>query len=88
MSELGAKWADSQISEAFGISTRTVERIREKLVQEGLETALNWAKPMRVKSRIIDGEKETHLLALACCDAPDGRSRWTLRLLGAWATQG
>jgi hypothetical protein len=82
MSELGAKWLDSQISEAFGISTRTVERVRERLVQEGIESALNRAKPIRVKSRVIDGEKEAHLLALACSDAPDGRSRWTLRLLG------
>ena len=47
-----------------------------------LESALNRAKPIRVKSRVIDGEKEAHLLALACGDAPDGRSRWTLRLLG------
>jgi hypothetical protein len=41
ISELGEKWWDSQISEAFGISTRTVERVRERLVQEGLESALN-----------------------------------------------
>ena len=82
ISEWGEKWLDIQISEAFGISTRTDERVRERLVQEGLEAALNRAKPIRVKSRIIDGEKEAHLLALACCDAPDGRSRWTLRLLG------
>ena len=79
---MGEKWQDSQISEAFGISARTVERIRERLVQEGLESALNRAKPIRVKSRVIDGEKEAHLVALACADAPDGRSRWTLRLLG------
>jgi len=52
------------------------------LVQEGIESALNRAKPIRVKSRVIDGEKEAHLLALTCGDAPDGRSRWTLRLLG------
>jgi transposase len=82
ISELGTKWTDSQISEAFGISTRTVERVRERLVQEGIEPALNRAKPIQVKSRVIDGEKEAHLLALACSDAPDGRSRWTLRLLG------
>ena len=82
ISELGEKWLDSQISEAFGISTRTVERVRERLVQEGLESALNRAKPIRVKSRVIDGEKEAHLLALVCGDAPEGRNRWTLRLLG------
>ena len=82
ISELGEKWLDIQISQAFGISTRTVERVRERLVQEGLESALNRAKPIRVKSRVIDGEKEAHLVALACADAPDGRSRWTLRLFG------
>ena len=52
------------------------------LVQEGIESALNRAKPIRVKSRVIDGEKEAYLLAFTCGDAPDGRSRWTLRLLG------
>lgn len=82
ISEFGEKWQDSQISETFGISTRTVERVRERLIQEGLESALNRAKPARVKRRVIDGEKEAHLLALVCGDAPEGRSRWTLRLLG------
>ena len=82
ISDLGEKWQDKPIGEAFGISTRTVERVRERLVQEGLESALNRTKPIRVKSRIIDGENEAHLIALACGDAPDGRSRWTLRLLG------
>ena len=70
ISEFGEKWLDSQISEAFGIPTRTVERVRERLVQEGLEAALNRAKPIQVKSRVIDGEKEAHLVALACADAP------------------
>lgn len=82
VSELSEKWQDSQISEAFGMSTRTIERVRERLVQEGLESALNRAKPTRVRSRVIDGEAEAHLIALACGDAPDGRSSWTLRLLG------
>jgi transposase len=82
ISELGDKWLDRQISEAFGVSTRTVERVRERLVQEGLESALNRAKAIRVKSRTIDGENEAHLIALNCGDAPEGRSRWTLRLLG------
>lgn len=82
ISDLGEKWQDSQISAAFGISTRTVERVRERLVQEGLDSALNRAKPTRVRSRVIDGEAEAHLIALACGDAPEGRSCWTLRLLG------
>ena len=82
ISEWGEKWLDSQISEAFGVSTRTIETVRERLVQQGLESALNRAEPSRVKSRTIDGENEAHLIALSCGEPPEGRSRWTLRLLG------
>ncbi len=82
ISDLGEKWQDKQISEAFGITIRTVERIRKRLVQEGLESALNRASPVGVRARKIDGENEAHLVALMCGDAPEGRSRWTLRLLG------
>ena len=45
---------------SFGVSQRTVERVRERLVQQGLEAALNRAKAKRVKSRRLDGEKEAH----------------------------
>ena len=83
VSEHGEKWRDKKISEAFGISTRTVERIRERLVEQGMEAALNKAKPTRVKSKTIDGENEPHLIALTCSEAPEGRSRWTLRLLSS-----
>lgn len=82
LGELGERWQDKQISEAYGISTRTVERVRERLVREGLESALNRAAPVRARKRKIDGENEAHLIALMCGDAPEGRSRWTLRLLG------
>lgn len=82
ISALGDKWQDNQIGEAFGVSTRTVERVRERLVREGLESALNRAEPVRSRSRKIDGETEAHLIALMCGDAPEGRGRWTLRLLG------
>ena len=82
ISDLGEKWQDRQIAVAFGISTRTVERVRERLVKEGLESALNRAKPVQARKRKIDGENEAHLIALMCGDAPEGRSRWTLRLLG------
>ena len=66
ISESGEKWLDSKISEAFGVSTRTVERVRERLVQQGLESALNRATPIPVKGRTIDGENEAHLIALTC----------------------
>ena len=72
ISDSGEKWQDRQICEAFGVSTRTVERVRERLIQEGLETALNRAKPIRVRSRVIDGDNKAHLIALACGDTPMG----------------
>ena len=82
ISEWGDKWQDERISDAFGISIRTVARVRERLVTGGLESALNRAKSSRTKRKVIDGENEAHLIALTCSDAPEGHSRWTLRLLG------
>lgn len=82
VSELGENWQDKQIAGAFGVSVRTVGRVRERLVCEGLESALHRAKPIRARNRKIDGETEAHLIALMCGGAPEGRSRWTLRLLG------
>ncbi|WP_174626812.1 helix-turn-helix domain-containing protein [Candidatus Methylobacter favarea] len=81
VSDAGEKRTDSEIGEALGLSTRTVERVRQHLVPEGLEATLNRAKPPRVRSRVIDGETEAHLIALAGTNATDVRSRWTLRLL-------
>jgi transposase len=73
-------WTDADIAEAFGLSIRTVERLRQRFVDEGLEAAL---KPKAVPRlpRKIDGAVEAHLVALACSDPPQGRHRWTLRLL-------
>jgi len=79
--EWGESRADGDISDVLGISIRTVERVRQRLVQEGLEAALNRAPPSRVRGRVIDGN-EAHLIALTCSEAPEGRGRWTLRLLG------
>lgn len=78
----GGSCRDRTISDALSVSVRTVERVRERFVEEGLETALNRAEPKRVRSRVIDGETEAHLIALSCGEPPEGRSRWTLRLLG------
>lgn len=77
-----AGWTDQKISEALDIGIRTVQRIRQRFVQEGLEVALGarTRKP-RPRRRKLDGEKEARLIALACSKAPEGRTRWTLRML-------
>ena len=63
------------------LSSRTVERVRQCLVEEGLPPALNGRLQARYKSPKLDGQQEAHLIALACSAPPTGRNRWTLRLL-------
>ena len=77
-----AGWTDQKISEALDIGIRTVQRIRQRFVEQGIEVALGARsrkpKPYRRK---LDGRQEAQLIALACSEAPEGRTRWTLRML-------
>jgi len=77
----GPGWKDQQIAESLEVGRATVERVRREFVEEGLEAALERRKPRRQYQRKLDGDGEAHLIALACSQAPEGRSRWTLRLL-------
>lgn len=79
--EEGPGWKDQPISQALGVSTRTVERVRERLVEQGLEAALERAPQQRYKPLKLDGEGQAQLVALACSAPPEGRRRWTLQLL-------
>ena len=82
VSAAGAGWIDRQIVEAFGVGERTVEAIRQRCVEEGLDAALD-RKPQCRPSRqpLLDGAKEARLVALCCGKVPAGQARWTLRLL-------
>jgi len=77
----GPSWNDDAIAEGLEVGRATVERVRREFVEEGLEAALERRKPRRQYQRKLDGDGEAHLIALACSQAPEGRSRWTLRLL-------
>jgi transposase len=78
-SEVGEGWSDSQIASALNTGLMTIARIRQKLVEEGLDSVLT---PKRSSAwRVFDGAAETKLIALACSEPPNGRARWTLRLL-------
>lgn len=77
----GEGWTDVCIAKAFDIGTATVERVRKRLVEEGLEAALNRKKQINRRRRKIDGKVEAQLIATACSQAPEGRARWTLRML-------
>ncbi len=78
----GPAWTDARIAEAVEVNVTTVERVRERFVDQGFEAALvrkQQARPSR--ERKLDGQAEAHLIALACSEPPQGRTRWTLRLL-------
>ena len=77
----GPGWQDRQIATSLEVGTATVERVRRRFVEEGLEAALERRRPRRQYERRLDGDGEAHLIALACSEPPEGRSRWTLRLL-------
>jgi transposase len=78
----GPAWDDARIAEALGCGVRTVERVRQRLVERGFEAALAH-KPQDQPSRPrkLDGRAEAHLVALACSAPPDGKPAWTLKLL-------
>lgn len=77
----GPGWNDAAIAEGLDVGTATVERVRKAFVEEGVEAALDRRKPRRQYHRKLDGDGEAHLIALVCSKAPEGRSRWTLRML-------
>jgi len=78
----GPAWHDGRIAEALGCGRRTVERVRQRLVEEGLEAALSHKPQARPSVQPkLDGAGEARLIALACSQPPDGRDGWTLQLL-------
>ena len=74
---------DKQIAEALDVGVITVHRTRQAYVEEGFDAAISRKKRTRHRSRKLDGEQEARLVALACGPPPEGRCRWTLRLLAS-----
>lgn len=79
--EGGPGWTDAAIAGAVEVHSATVGRVRRAFVEEGLVAALERKAPARVYTRTLDGAGEARLVAMACGSPPDGRARWTLRLL-------
>jgi transposase len=78
----GPGWSDEETAEAFGCHANTTRNIRQRLVEQGLETALDRKKQqMSSRERILDGENEARLIAVSCSEPPAGCARWTLQLL-------
>jgi transposase len=77
----GPAWPDHRIAEALAVSTATIERVRQRFVERGLEAALVRTPQDRPsRQRTLDGRAEARLIALACSAPPDGRQEWTMRM--------
>ena len=80
--EAGEGWSDEAICKALDTNITMVERVRAKLVEEGLDAVLTRKKRETPPiAPIFDGERQAQLIALACSQPPEGFARWTIRLL-------
>jgi len=78
----GDKWTVAKAADALGVTTRTLEHMKKRFVEDGIDFAIQRKKREKPPTaKIFDGEFEAKLIALACTDAPEGRNRWTVRLL-------
>ena len=78
----GPAWPDHRIADALEVSTATVERVRQRFVEQGLDAALDRKQRERPAREIkLDGRAEAQLIALACSAPPEGRATWTMKLL-------
>jgi transposase len=79
--EAGPGWTERAIATALEVHHTTVARVRQQYATGGLDAAVDRKAPAREYRRKLDGQQEAHLVALACSAPPQGRKRWTLRLL-------
>lgn len=78
----GANWTDERIAEAFSCRTKTVENIRQRLVEKGFEYTLNGAPRLNPPTpKLLDGEQEARIIAMRLGPPPKGFANWSLRLL-------
>jgi transposase len=84
----GPAWKVEDVAEALGITSRTIEKLKKRFVEDGLDAALD-RKPREKPPRDVtfDGAFEARVIALACSDAPEGHNRWTVRLLADKAVE-
>jgi transposase len=79
--EYSQKISNAQISKVLKVGMRTIDRVKKKFVEGGLEACLERRPTSRVYESKIDGDVEAKLIALCCSEPPKGYARWSLRLL-------
>ena len=79
--KFGQPFSNEQVAQMLQVTAKTVERLKQRFVEEGFEACIDRKPYPEVKEIKADGDFEAHLIALSCSKAPAGRSRWSLRLL-------
>ena len=78
----GPAWKVADVAKALGVTTRTIENLKKRFVEDGLDVALERKQREKPPREVVfDGAFEARLLALACSEPPEGYQRWTVRLL-------
>ena len=78
----GSAWTDKQIAEAYRCRTKTVENVRQRLVERGFEETLDGRKTEQApRGQVLDGKQEAKVIAMRLGTPPKGYANWTLRLL-------
>lgn len=75
------KVTNEQISKVLKVGMRTIDRVKKKFVEEGLEAVLERRPTARVYEKKMDGDTEAKLITLCCSEPPKGFAKWSLRLL-------
>jgi transposase len=84
----GPSWGVTDTAEALGVSNRTIEHLKKRFVEEGLDSALERKQREKPPREVtFDGAFEARLIAMACSDVPEGYRRWTVRLLADKAVE-
>ena len=77
----GEKLSNEQIAQVLQINPKTVERVKQRFVEEGFDVCMDRKPCPQKEPTKTDGDFEAHLIALSCSEAPEGYARWSLRLL-------
>jgi transposase len=78
----GPAWKVADVAKALGVTSRTIENLKKRFVEDGLDVALDRKEREKPPREVVfDGAFEARLLALACSEPPEGYQRWTVRLL-------
>ena len=84
----GGAMKDEEISRSLQVGTATVERVRRRCVEAGVDAALGRKEQLKRRQKKLDGQGEAHLVALAGAEPPPGRVSWTLKLLADRLVEG